>query len=115
MSQRLDQLAARVEARLSGKLTRRNSLPTDLSYEVAAADLVAVATTLRDDADLRFEILIDVAGVDYLDYGRTEWRTYSATSSGFGRGVNRAGNAERMTDRVSRCCTSCCRFPITSG
>ena len=30
---------------------------------------------LRDDPALRFEILIDVAGVDYLDYGRSEWRT----------------------------------------
>ena len=32
--------------------------------------------------DLRFELLIDVAGVDYMDYGRSEWRTQSATSSG---------------------------------
>jgi NADH-quinone oxidoreductase subunit C len=58
--------------------------PDDLSYDVAAADLVAVATVLRDHADLRFELLIDVAGVDYMDYGRSEWRTQSATSSGFG-------------------------------
>jgi len=91
MSARLEELAARIEAKFEAKLTRRNSLATDLSYDVAAADLLTVATVLRDDAQLRFEMLVDAAGVDYLDYGRTEWRTASATSSGFSRGVNRAG------------------------
>jgi NADH-quinone oxidoreductase subunit C len=32
---------------------------------------------------------MDLAGVDYLDYGRAEWRTNSATATGFSRGVNR--------------------------
>jgi NADH-quinone oxidoreductase subunit C len=92
MSAHIEQLASRIEAALAGRVTRRRSLPTDLSYDVPAVDLVAVATVLRDNADLRFELLIDVAGVDYMDYGRSEWRTHSATNSGFGRGVNRAGN-----------------------
>jgi NADH-quinone oxidoreductase subunit C len=91
MSGHIEQLAARIEARLAGRVTRRKSLATDLSYDVAAADLVAVATALRDEAELRFEILIDVAGMDYLDYGRSEWRTVASSSSGFGRGVNRGG------------------------
>ncbi len=92
MSGPIEQLAARIEAKLAGKVARRKSLTIDLSYDVAAPDLLAVATVLRDDAELRFEILIDAAGVDYLDYGRTEWRTASATNSGFSRGVNRAGS-----------------------
>jgi NADH-quinone oxidoreductase subunit C len=92
MSARIEQLAGRVEAKLAGKVVRRKSLAVDLSYDVAAADLLTVATALRDDAELRFEILIDAAGVDYLDYGRSEWRTTSATNSGFSRGVNRVGS-----------------------
>jgi NADH-quinone oxidoreductase subunit C len=44
---------------------------------------------LRDEPQLRFEMLMDLAGVDYLDYGRTEWCTEGATTSGFSRGVNR--------------------------
>ncbi|MEO8308883.1 MAG: NADH-quinone oxidoreductase subunit C [Pseudomonadota bacterium] len=91
MSQHVVETAARVDARLAGKVQRRVSLPADLLYEVAAADLIEVVTTLRDDPELRFEVLIDVCGVDYLDYGRSEWRTESATRSGFSRGVNRAG------------------------
>jgi NADH-quinone oxidoreductase subunit C len=92
MSQHVEQAAGRVEARLAGKVQRRASLPADLQYDVVAADLLAVVTTLRDDPELRFEVLIDVSGVDYLDYGRSEWRTVSATGSGFSRGVNRDGS-----------------------
>jgi NADH-quinone oxidoreductase subunit C len=91
MSQHVELMAARVDARLAAQLKRRESTTGELSYDVAAADLVAVVTTLRDDAELRFEVLIDVAGVDYMDYGRTEWRTVSSTSSGFGRAANRGG------------------------
>jgi NADH-quinone oxidoreductase subunit C len=47
-----------------------------------------VAPLLRDAPTLQFAMLIDVAGVDYLDYGRTEWRAEQATGSGFSRGVD---------------------------
>ncbi len=91
MSQHVEQMAARVDARLAAQVKRRETVTGELSYDVAAADLVAVVTALRDDAGLRFEVLIDVAGVDFMDYGRTEWRTVSSTSSGFGRAANRSG------------------------
>jgi len=51
--------------------------------------LLAVAAELRDHDDFRFEQLIDVCGVDYAAYGRTEWTTSEASTSGFGRGVER--------------------------
>jgi NADH-quinone oxidoreductase subunit C len=54
---------------------------------VAAADLLEVSKTLRDSQSLKFEMCIDVCGVDYLQYGEVEWQTQSATSSGFSRGV----------------------------
>jgi len=60
-----------------------------LTYEVAKADLVDVAKALRDDDDLQIDQLIDVCGVDYLTYGEVEWKTESATESGFSRGVER--------------------------
>jgi NADH-quinone oxidoreductase subunit C len=91
MSQHIERMASCLDARLAGRVTRRKSLAEELSYDVHAADLLAVARSLRDDAELRFEILIDVAGVDYMDFGRSEWRTVASTSSGFGRGVNREG------------------------
>jgi len=41
----------------------------ELSLEVGAADYRAAARTLRDHADLRFEQLIDLCGMDYQTYG----------------------------------------------
>ena len=37
--------------------------------------------------DLGFEQLIDLCGVDYLDYGQANWETMTAVNSGFSRGV----------------------------
>jgi NADH-quinone oxidoreductase subunit C len=91
MSARIETLAALVAERLPDIATRRSALPSELSIDVPAAALVQALTTLRDDPELRFEILIDVAGVDFLDYGRSEWKTSTAGNSGFGRGVNRGG------------------------
>ncbi|HEY6453549.1 MAG TPA: NADH-quinone oxidoreductase subunit C [Steroidobacteraceae bacterium] len=86
----IDELATRIELALGPRVHRYTSLPDEFAIEVPPGELLEVARTLRDDPQLRFELLIDLSGVDYLDYGRAEWRTSSATSSGFSRGVNRA-------------------------
>jgi NADH-quinone oxidoreductase subunit C len=91
MSQQIKTLAEKIDARLPGLLTRVSSLSDELCYEVPPEHLKVVCLALRDAPDLKFEILVDVAGIDYLDYGTTEWKTYSATTSGFSRGVNRGG------------------------
>jgi NADH-quinone oxidoreductase subunit C len=92
MSGHVERLGTLIEVKLAGRVTRRASLSADCAFDVPAADLVAVATLLRDDPELRFEMLVEAAGVDYHEYGRSEWRTTSASSSGFGRGVNRPGS-----------------------
>lgn len=89
MSKSYETLAARIDDRFAGQLTRIDSVCGELTYEVGKADLLAVATTLRDDPVFGFEQLIDVCGVDYLTYGEDEWVTESATDSGFSRGVER--------------------------
>ena len=89
MSARRQEMATRVEARLAGSIVPRPSTTGELLYEAAAADLVAVATHLRDEAG--FEMLVDVAGIDYSTWGHDEWRTVSATRSGFSRAVQRGG------------------------
>ncbi len=66
----------------------------ELTYEVAADRLLDVAKVLRDTTDLKFEMCMDVCGVDYLEHGRAEWKTQDATSSGFSRGVARANPSE---------------------
>jgi NADH-quinone oxidoreductase subunit C len=61
----------------------------ETTFEAPAERLLELATALRDAPDLKFEMCMDVCGVDYLEYGRAEWKTQSATSSGFSRGVAR--------------------------
>jgi NADH-quinone oxidoreductase subunit C len=65
------------------------SLPDEVTLECDAPQLIAVATALRDHPQLGFDTLVDLCGVDYLHYGRSEWKTFSATGSGFSRGVDR--------------------------
>jgi NADH-quinone oxidoreductase subunit C len=61
----------------------------ELTFEVPAARLLELGAALRDAPQLKFEMCMDVCGVDYLEYGRAEWKTQGATSSGFSRGVAR--------------------------
>ena len=61
----------------------------ELAYEVPADRLLEIAAALRDHADLKFEMCMDVCGVDYLEHGRAEWKTEAATSSGFSRAAAR--------------------------
>ena len=79
-------LAERLVARFGDTLSLSPSTRETIA-EVAAADLIAVATALRDEPGFRFSELVDLCGVDYLGYGQVEWTTEGATGTGFGRGV----------------------------
>ena len=61
----------------------------EVTMLVPHGQLVETALELRDAASFRFDELIDTCGVDYLEYGRSEWETTSASVTGFGRGVER--------------------------
>ena len=87
MSERYETLAARIDERFTEQMTPVESTCGELTYEVAKGDLIEVATALRNEADFGFEMLMDVCGVDYLDYGSDEWNTDDATGTGFSRGV----------------------------
>ena len=86
MTEHIEALALKVGAHLGGGVRRVPSLADELAYEVEAAALLTVCRVLRDTPELKFEMLMDLAGVDYLHYGRDEWQTASATRSGFSRG-----------------------------
>lgn len=60
----------------------------ELTLELDPQNLLEVCKFLRDDEILKFEMLVDIAGVDYFDYGISEWVTNKATSSGFERAVD---------------------------
>jgi NADH-quinone oxidoreductase subunit C len=89
MSTRSETLASRITARFAERLKILPSVADDVGFEVPQQDLLNVCRELRDDAQFGFEQLVDLAGVDFLDYGRDEWNTFESTATGFSRGVNR--------------------------
>ena len=60
----LDTLQAALEARFAGRSTPLKREHGELTLQVAAADYLDVATTLRDDPSFAFEQLIDLCGLD---------------------------------------------------
>jgi NADH-quinone oxidoreductase subunit C len=90
MSESLDNLARTVEQVTDGAARRVTSLSHELCFECDPERWLEVSRQLRDHAELRFEMLMDLAGVDYLHYGESEWKTSRATGSGFSRGRHAA-------------------------
>jgi len=86
---RLETLGHAVARALPDQLRGVANHTGELTYEVAADRLLETGRVLRDAPDLKFEMCMDVCGVDYLEHGRAEWKTQDATSSGFSRGVAR--------------------------
>ena len=90
LTSRYAALAGAIEAKLAHSVERLPTTTGELGYRVAPDDLLAVCRTLRDAPELKFEMLMDVCGVDYQSYGKDEWQTSSATATGFSRGTLRA-------------------------
>ena len=61
----------------------------EIALTVPSDKLLEVATELRDREEFGFDQLIDLCGVDYGAYGQSEWETEDASTTGFGRGVDR--------------------------
>ena len=86
---RLQNLRTALETNFGSELTDVSSLQDEITIEVALDKLIDTLTVLRDKPEFDFDTLIDLCGVDYLGYGESEWKTQSATSSGFTRGSSR--------------------------
>ena len=64
----------------------------ELTLVINSDDVVEVCQKLKDE--FKFEILIDLCGIDYLTYGESDWNG-NASSSGFGR----ARQAQKSTNQ----------------
>jgi NADH-quinone oxidoreductase subunit C len=61
-------LQSALAAALGDRVRKQIADRGQLTVEVAAADLASAMRALRDDASLRFTIMIDLAGVDYSGF-----------------------------------------------
>jgi len=69
MATDLNILSSNINEAFSGKVVSLTERLGELTLVVNARDMLPVLLRLRDDADLRFEELIDVCGMDYSAYG----------------------------------------------
>jgi NADH-quinone oxidoreductase subunit C len=65
----LDTLRSTLEAELGERIVAVRDRLGELAIDVRAADYLSLAALLRDAPALRFDTLIDLCGMDYLDYG----------------------------------------------
>ena len=72
MTTHLEKLQAALGAALGERVKTTVALG-EITLEVNAADYYGVMQTLRDDASLGFDQLIDLCGIDYLTYGDGIW------------------------------------------
>jgi len=101
MPDRLEQIEARAKEALGSSLLTASVDRRELTLELSPDSLVESCLLLRDTEGLQFESLIDLCAVDYLHYGRSEWRTSDATSTGFGRSVDRSTSDEPTERRFA--------------
>jgi NADH-quinone oxidoreductase subunit C len=69
MSAKLDQLSAQLKLALGDKITKQRMALDEMTIECKVDDYLSVCAKLRDHAELKFEQLIDLCGVDYAELG----------------------------------------------
>lgn len=74
MSAKLETLSQNLQKHFGDKILSQKLALGEVTIEVAAADYLSVMQTLRDEAELGFEELIDLCGVDYSTYGDGAWQ-----------------------------------------
>lgn len=73
MANRVDMLLESLQVALGERLTRSTNDVGEITIECKAGELLEVCTMLRDHPELKFEQLMDLCGVDYLEYGEGTW------------------------------------------
>ena len=68
MANKLERLSAQLKLALGDKITQQSLALDEISIECTVEDYLNVCVKLRDHAELKFEQLIDLCGVDYSEY-----------------------------------------------
>jgi len=72
MNSKIAVLAENLKSLLGDRVTGLDESNGELTMLVKAKDLLSSAAQLRDHPQFRFEQLVDLCGVDYLDYGNRQ-------------------------------------------
>jgi NADH-quinone oxidoreductase subunit C len=70
----LEHLSAQIKLALGENIAKLDVALDEITIECKVENLLEVCTKLRDHAELKFEQLIDLCGVDYSDYKEGRWQ-----------------------------------------
>lgn len=73
MANRIETLLESLQSALGERITKSHQDVGEVTIECKAEELLGVCTLLRDHRELKFEQLMDLCGVDYLEYGDGAW------------------------------------------
>ena len=83
----LEHLLSELQEKLREHIASSMIANNELTLEIPASQIVLAAEILHEHPDFLFEMLMDLCGVDYSQYGISEWETANATRTGFSRGT----------------------------
>jgi NADH-quinone oxidoreductase subunit C len=71
---KLDRLSAQLKLALNDQIIKLESAFGEITIECKPENYLTVCAKLRDHAELKFEQLIDLCGVDYSEYADSQWQ-----------------------------------------
>ena len=74
MAPKLERLNEAIAATLGDRITRSATALKEITVEVSAGNYFEAAQLLRDTPQLRFEMLVDLCGLDYSAFGDGTWQ-----------------------------------------
>lgn len=94
MSDRFDILVEQLQSYFGERIDKYTKTDHAVIVEVKPGNFFDVCQALRDESQFSFEMLMDLAGIDYVAYGVSEWSTEDSTKEGFSRGVEKKSFAQ---------------------
>jgi NADH-quinone oxidoreductase subunit C len=86
---KLTNLAEKLETELHELVAVHTLVNDEITIECEVKNLRTALYQLRDHEAFAFDQLIDLCGVDYLQYGEYDWETEAASDRGYSRGVEK--------------------------
>ncbi len=88
----LQTLVRALNATFADEIDELTVANNEITLTVPCQSILSICQRLRDKDEFRFEMLIDLCGIDYLHYGIDEWSTVASTAKGFERAVHPISN-----------------------
>ena len=97
LQNKIDSLEAEVKKFLPDSIEDLKKDRGELTIVIEPRNIIQTMTILKETEELSFKQLIDIATIDYLQYGVSDWKTNDASGKGFSRAkINKSLPTEQV-------------------